>query len=60
MRESEGERHIKGNFRSGSAQWSKGVTKRPWSSEQIEVNLTFLEASGYILSKKVFLYNFIA
>ena len=30
------------------AQWSEGVTKPPWSSEQIEV-LSFLEAFGYIL-----------
>ena len=42
------------------AQWSERVTKPPWSSKQIEVNLTFLEASGYILSEKVFLYNSIA
>ena len=28
------------------AQWSEGVTKSPWSSEQIEVNLSFLEAFG--------------
>ena len=41
-----------------SAKWSKGVTKPPWSSEQIEVNLILLEAFGYILRKKVFLYNF--
>ena len=33
-----------------SAQWSEGVTKPFWSSEQIEVNLSFLEALGYILS----------
>ena len=37
-----------------TAQWSEGVTKPPWSSEQIEANLSFLEASGYILNRKVF------
>ena len=31
------------------AQWSEGVTKPPWSSEQIEVNLSFMEAFRYIL-----------
>ena len=35
-----------------------GGEKNPWSSEQIEVNLSFLEAFGYILSRKVFLYTF--
>ena len=29
-----------------------------WSSEQIEVNLSFLEAFGYILSRKGVLNNF--
>ena len=37
---------------------SEGVTKPPWSSEQIEVNLNFLEVFGYILSRNVFLNNF--
>ena len=37
-----------------SAQWSEGVTKPQWSSEQIEVNLSFLETFVYILSRKVF------
>jgi len=32
-----------------------GGDKSPWSSEQIEVNLSFLEAFGYILSRKLFL-----
>ena len=32
--------------------------KPPWLSEQIEVNLSFLEAFGYVLSRKVFLNNF--
>ena len=36
------------------AQWSEGVTKLPWSSEQIEVNLSFLDAFGCILNRKVF------
>ena len=34
------------------AQWSKGVTKPPWSSEQIEVNMTFLETFWNILRRK--------
>ena len=38
-----------------TAQWSEGVTKPPWSSKQIEVNLSFLEAFGYILNRKVLL-----
>ena len=38
--------------------WSEWVTKPPCSSEQIEVNLSFLEAFGYILSRKVFLKFF--
>ena len=37
-----------------AAQWSEGVTKPPWSSEQIEVNLNFLEGFGYILRRKIF------
>ena len=37
-----------------SAQWSEGVTKPPWSSEQIGVNFNFFEAFGRILSRKVF------
>ena len=42
-----------------SAQWSEEVTKPSWSSaEQNEVHLSFLEAFGYILSKKVFLNIF--
>ena len=39
---------------SSTAQWSEGVTKPPWSFEQIEVNLSFMEAFGYILSRKVY------
>ena len=38
-----------------SAQCSEGVTKPPWLSKQIEVNLSFLEAFGNILSRKLFL-----
>ena len=38
-----------------TAQWSEGVTKQ---SKQIEVNLSFLEAFGYILNRKVFLNIF--
>ena len=38
-----------------SAQWSEGVTKPPWTSEQIEVNFSILEAFGYILFLKTFL-----
>ena len=49
---------VLGKFLAHIAQWSEGVTKPPWSSEQIEVNLSFLEAFGYILSRKVFLYIF--
>ena len=45
------------NF-STTAQWSEGVTKPPWSFEQIEVNLSILEAFGYILSRKLFSYIF--
>ena len=41
-----------------TAQWSDGVTKPTWSSDKIEVNLSFLEAFGYILNRKVFLNIF--
>ena len=38
-----------------NAQWSEGVTKTPWSSEQIEVNLTvFLSFCLYFEQKSVF------
>ena len=46
---------VKGYLEKGLAQWSEGVTKPPWSSEQIEVNLSLLKAFGYIFSQKVFL-----
>ena len=32
---------VLGKFLAHVAQWSEGVTKPPWSSEQIEVNLRF-------------------
>ena len=41
-----------------TAQWSEGLTKPPWSSKQIGENLSFLEAFGYILCRKVFLNIF--
>ena len=40
------------------AQWSEELTKPPWSSEQIEVILSFWEAFGYILSRKGFINIF--